>query len=1182
MWLFITGLILVALTWVGGLLLRSLHVLVPIWVLVALTAAIVVGCIAIALLRRLRARMAARKLERELLAQAESGPEAPARQAEIVELRVQLEKGVRALKQSRLGAKGRDSLYTLPWYIIVGPPGAGKTTALKHSGLNFPFLDPRDQGGIKGVGGTRNCDWWFTNEAVLLDTAGRYATQDDDRVEWFAFLDLLRRYRKKKPINGVMLAVSVVDLLEGNEEQNAQLAQTLRARIDELQTRLDMVVPVYVTFTKTDLVAGFTEFFADLKKSERDQVLGATCDLEESVAGRSVAQFDQDFDTLVERVQARAVRRIGNERGETERSRIFQFPLEFRALKAPVQEFLSTLFEDTGVGDNPLFRGFYFTSGTQEGSPVDRVIGGIARAFGLAEANIPPAHLEPKSFFVTNLFRSVMFPDQGIAARTRRERRRQFISRAAFAAAMVALSLVVLSAPSCSFSHNMKLVRAARDTSADAGRIAWNGAENIPAKAKKLDTLRKQLQLLDTWDKEGPPSRLRWGMYVGEDLHPALRDVYIRSIERGLKQPASTNMRNRLRALSVTAVDTHKRYQTAYDLLKLYLMTSWPEKLQPKWAAPRLTHVWMDALHSSHEKRDEAALEPDVLYYLQLMKRGQVKRWSRDAGVVSRMRTQLLRTPQLDRLYAALVRDANETIDPIRHKDIFFGAVAPYVTYAKDVQIDGAYTKPGWALVKKRLGDESAWSGEAWVLGEGHQTSTKQIKAQLAKLRTLYFERYKEAWRNFFTDIRIHQPENAQTALNELTSLSEPEWAYQRLLKKLADNATLDVSSGKLSGKAKSLIQKGLKEAKRKFSLGEGGSQKAEGKPISPVERAFKPLIKFGVAPPPPKGQKKAQTGLDTYEGTLAKLIASLTDLRDGAPSPDPSKVGNDFQTAYRATSAQLATQTGYTRPMLSPLLMRPISFAWSGVVHDAGSAASGLWETEVWSKWQAKLKGRYPFKDSPDDASLADFTAFFQPGKGALWKFYNTNLKGSLKRDGDTFLPIRRFRSSMAYAPDFLGTCMKRGADITDTLFDGNASPGVDFEVNLHTVSRDVSQVGITIDGASHTYQNYPAQWLKAHWPAKKSKDRGASVAVLGYRNLDEQIMRKGDFGFYRLLDAASSIKQGTAGGRPNGEPTLVVTWKLRTRDAFISVDIRSSKDDNSLNSSLFKDYTCPRVITH
>src|SRR4029079_11963245 len=103
---------------------------------------------------------------------------------------------------------GADALYVLPWYVMVGPPGAGKTTALRHSGLVFPYLDPNG-GGVRGVGGTRNCDWWFTNEAILLDTAGRYTPEADDHDEWMAFLEQLLKFRAEKPLNGVIVAVAV-------------------------------------------------------------------------------------------------------------------------------------------------------------------------------------------------------------------------------------------------------------------------------------------------------------------------------------------------------------------------------------------------------------------------------------------------------------------------------------------------------------------------------------------------------------------------------------------------------------------------------------------------------------------------------------------------------------------------------------------------------------------------------------------------------------------------------------------------------------------------------------------------------------------------------------------------------------------------------------------------------------
>ena len=144
-----------------------------------------------------RAARAARELEAALAQQASQQLDSvrPDLQPELDEIRAEFEKAIGALKSSKLGRGRRDALYVLPWYLIIGPPGAGKTTALRNSGLEFPHLSGGNRG-VRGIGGTRNCDWWLTNEAVLLDTAGRWSTQEQDHDEWLGFLEMLRKYRK--------------------------------------------------------------------------------------------------------------------------------------------------------------------------------------------------------------------------------------------------------------------------------------------------------------------------------------------------------------------------------------------------------------------------------------------------------------------------------------------------------------------------------------------------------------------------------------------------------------------------------------------------------------------------------------------------------------------------------------------------------------------------------------------------------------------------------------------------------------------------------------------------------------------------------------------------------------------------------------------------------------------------
>ena len=213
-------------------------------------------------------------------------PTAIASAEEAAALQEKLTTALTLLKRAR-GTAGY--LYEQPWYAIIGPPGAGKTTALLNSGLRFPLAAEMGMGAVAGVGGTRLCDWWFTEEAVLIDTAGRYTTQDldaaVDSAGWHAFLDLLKRTRSRLPLNGVIVAIALTEIGAATREERLAHAHAVRRRIKELEERLAARLPVYAIFTKADLVAGFTEFFDDLDREKRAQVWGATFPLAQREAG---------------------------------------------------------------------------------------------------------------------------------------------------------------------------------------------------------------------------------------------------------------------------------------------------------------------------------------------------------------------------------------------------------------------------------------------------------------------------------------------------------------------------------------------------------------------------------------------------------------------------------------------------------------------------------------------------------------------------------------------------------------------------------------------------------------------------------------------------------------------------------------------------------------------------------
>jgi type VI secretion system protein ImpL len=425
-----------------------------------------------------RARTARIENERLLEVLAGSGGEtdSAARAVhEISVLRKRFEEAAAILKKARFKGPDGENRYVheLPWYVFIGAPGSGKTTALVNSGLRFPLRDAGGAGGdpaLAGVGGTRNCDWWFTDEAVLLDTAGRYTTQESDvkadAAAWQGFLGLIKQFRPRRPLNGALVTLSVSDLMLWSEDERKRYALHVRARVAELYERLGVRFPLYLLVTKTDLLAGFMELFGELDAEARKRVWGVSFEAtsNSSLTGTPGRRFASEFGELEHRLHAEMLVRLQQERDLQRRAAAYRFPQEFHGVGPLIEQFLDSAFTGAQGAPESLLRGVYFTSGTQEGNPIDRVLGTLARSFKLERSAGPAvAAGSGKSFFLTRLVREVIFPESGLAgsdeALERRERRAKMLAFAAIAAVSTALGALW----TASYVGNRNLIALAQD-----------------------------------------------------------------------------------------------------------------------------------------------------------------------------------------------------------------------------------------------------------------------------------------------------------------------------------------------------------------------------------------------------------------------------------------------------------------------------------------------------------------------------------------------------------------------------------------------------------------------------------------------------------------------------------------------------------------------------------------------
>jgi len=932
----------------------------PIWIPITATAVVVVALLGIFITRKLLARRAAGALEKAIAVQGNQQAlnARPERRAEIQELQRQLQQGMAALKTSKLGRgkqSGAAALYSLPWYVIIGPPGAGKTTSLRASGLVFPYQNAQG-GGVRGVGGTRNCDWWFTNEAILLDTAGRYTTEQDDRDEWISFLQFLLKYRNKRPINGVLVALSITDLIDANEQQIEERAKKVRARVDEVMTQLRMVVPVYILFSKIDLVAGFSEFFNDLRKSDRSQPWGATLrlDLPKTEPGKI---FEHEFDALLKTLHARSLKRMVTERSREAREKIYQFPLEFAGLKKNLAEFVAIAFQPNAFQGTPIFRGFYFTSGTQEGRPLDRVLGRMSQAMGIRETEeqAQPA-IESKSYFLHDVFMKVVFPDSDIASRASGEVRRQQVMRFAISGAAFALAAILSLPGITSFLNNRTFIEETDDRSKAVAAVNWS--DNKPAidKVKALGPLLTRLKEMDAHRDEGVPFGMGWLMYTGDRVYRPSITVYVANLQNGFVVPAKSKLEERLRRAN------GETYLQERNMLKLYLMLGDVEHLDVDWATSRYTGLWAQLLRSTttiSEVELKRALRPHVLYYFQLVKSKRVVPLQTDAALIEQVRKTLQSVPVRKRYYEMFVESLNdekydEEADDTRENRRFppLALTTMFsdrpkvleslysVRFEKEKrwqEVEGPFTDKGHYFVIQNVAEgEGLLEREAWVVPLTREEQAQEVTRNIKTMVDDYEAKYVQQWMDFLRDIRIRNPTSLKEGIKLYNELVQPPWPVLTILRQV-ENHVLWKNPQPLGGN--DAVNKAIntqinqKISQKTYGLRFNVDVRKIGDRTSQVPDKFKQLVAFGVPPevksrPDETAQRGGVTPLDKYIEKLELIKKRATEIDDASQGQgDWKQMKDDLADAQKFVQTLLGSTDARSKEVLEPWLMAPLDY---------------------------------------------------------------------------------------------------------------------------------------------------------------------------------------------------------------------------------------------------------------
>lgn len=1086
-----------------------------------------------------------------------------------------LDRQLAALKSNLPGRKG---IYRLPWYLVIGLEDAGKTSLIQRSGQTYTLTNvTRNNRGDRNAFGF---DWWIGDDGVLIDPDGELLSQSQGEGAgaeiqqrlWNHFIAWLERNRPQRPLNGVVLTIDLARLSVADPDQRRDRAILLRTRMRELMEQIGSRLPVYVTFTKMDLLYGFGPLVRTLSKQEKDRALGFTFSLENQMDSDDwLSQFVDRYTALVERLTDRLPDVLANTRDAEERAAAYSFTRQLAGLKPVLEQFLTDLLSADVFSTPAMVRGTFFTSVLQEGVPEDAFVSAAAANYQIAEP-IQPAQRSGQSanLFTRELFPKIIYPEAGLAG----DNRRVIQSRQRRLAVAAVVAICAGAGMTAGWQHFF--IRNAEAAAAVEARVQgfienWQPVGFEPDNTGRnllgpLDELREATLAFGD-HRRNWPLLSDMGLYRGHEVGPEVEESYLDMLayqylpalmfgvmaEMGQAPDDSTERLEHLRVLRMLYDASGRRT----DIVTQYMQNYWQQAFPGQ---SDLQQRLMGHLDYAMAHTDLAHLtqEGDAVADMTLAPFRSSVQWAQH---------ELGRVATPDRVYRDLEIEAEQEfrtpLELARAAGPAFSTVFSRVDgYGEPVvsvgsgdedplTIPALLTREGlekWFLRKSGSVTELALV-DAWVLGRRDNVDfSKADEARLlASLQTLYAEHYAEAWRTALSRIDIQRFEDLNHGVRILESLTSGHEPLASLLEQVRHNTRLVPSAEVESAAARELLE-----------------QSPHFRMLQDIERQFAELNDLT------RDNGDQPTGLEQIMLVVGELHEYIRNIQE---APDKGKAA---LVAARARMGLQGADPIFTLQRmadnqpepLNRLLTRLATESWRVVLDQAVAQLEREWYREVYQPFQQNLARHYPFNpDSGRDVALQDFERFFAPG-GVLDAFYQDNLKLFLEDHPEQVGDARR----AGLVRGAVLTSLENADRIRRAYFTRGGSLDVEFALEPLNLSANKRRSVVNVDGQLVEFSHGPRQSIPLVWPntLRDSVESRITLVPVQVNRSPRSLSESGPWALFRLLDKADIT----------GVSSSAVDVRFRVDDGDMRYRLHAASNTNPFTQQLLAGYRIPRSL--
>ncbi|QBH97044.1 type VI secretion system membrane subunit TssM [Limnobaculum zhutongyuii] len=1047
--------------------------------------------------------------------------------------------------QKQLAVKNAE--YKLPWYLVLGNRGSGKTTFLKEGCKLNELYAPENQQLV-------HC--WLNNQAVIVEADGVLLEQPTDHALptlyeklWKNLLSWLVEVRPVQPLSGIILTVDLYQFCTFNKIERENYIAALKARLSEVSSTLHTSLPVYIVLTKFDLLYGFGAMYQALDKKQREEILGITFPTDESDWKKTLNNFWQQW---LHQLNSAMPGMMLNNVDVSQRSQLFTFIRQINGIKDYVQELI-----DHGLFSSEhnqfLLRGLYLTSSQQKGQMEDLFVKSAASQYNLPEQIYPSWQSQlSHPYFTHELLNNLLFEETQLAGKNEQYRNDTRKRLYRWSASAAGIAVIFLAGWQYFYSYNHK---AGDEVLANAKQYVeielpdqkdYLGALQLPL----LNPVSQATFAYGDYNKRSVLSDM--GLYQGNKIGPYVESTYLNllmqrflpAIMNGLEQQLLKEKEgsdNKLRILRIMRMieDETGRDKTA---VMNYMIDRWSTAFKGQndiqiQLEQHLSYA-LDHIDWKAERinKNRLAIE-SYLPYEQSIKDAQV---------------DLRRLSIYRRVYQGLHGQAKTALPNDLNIRNQVGASFDSIFVADNealLKVPQLLTRSGLTNFFV-LQDESLinyTSLDSWVLDITQDVNySKADREEIQKqITSLYLNDYITTWHNAYNNIHIRKFADIPDAIAGLEQITSGEYVFKRIMDLLRENTNPKES---VLGDGSKLLNT--------TATGQGRDYKL----LNYLSHQF---------------TKENSVTIEDKDqiSALGNVSLKLTDLHrylmaiQNSPSPGKS--------ALQAVQLRLSNNNSdpiFEAQQLSKSLPEPLgrwvnelaTEVWNVIMIEAIRSLEVEWNDKVVTPYRQSLAQRYPFSPGAKlDVPLSEFERFFGYG-GTLDSFYQQNLKVFI----DNEWSMNESDKSLIH-PNIL-----RQLDIAEkirrTFFKKQNGLGIQFSIQPINMSGNRRRGILNLDGQLVEYRHSSSIPVRLIWPNSMRDNVESKLTLVGGERSNKTLSYTSAWGLLRMINS--------------GKLTNVSNNSFDVRydidNGYIIYRVFIDESDNPFAGGLFSQFNLPDTL--